>query len=103
MAVETAADRAGYFDTEDFGVEATVAPVGGGAAYAVRGILDAESNPLELEGGGFVMARELRFHCATESLANPQKGDAITINGTTYTVVWVQDDGANLAELGLHS
>lgn len=85
MAVETATERAIFFNTDDFGKAATYTP-DGGSATTVNGILD---NPyLEAEAGGSVpvASRQPVFICASSTVPNAAEGDSIVIDTVSYIV-----------------
>jgi len=100
MAVETAADRAIFLNTDDFGVAASYTPAGG-SATTVNGIFDNEY--FETDAGGEVAfaLQQPMFHCRTADVASAAEGDAITISGTDYIVRNVRPDGTGMTMLML--
>jgi len=100
MAVETAADRAIFLSTGDFGVAASYTPSGGVAA-TVNGIFDNEY--FETDAGGEVAfaLQQPMFHCRTADVSSAAEGDAITISGTNYIVRNVRPDGTGMTMLML--
>jgi len=95
MAVESAADRAIFFEVDDF---ATAATFGGGT---VNGIFDNEFVEVDAGGGvGFALVQP-RFQCRTQDVSSASEGDAITIDGTAYTIRVVQPDGTGITTLVL--
>jgi hypothetical protein len=100
MAVETAADRAIFFDTDDFGSAATYTP-SGGVASTVNGIFD--NDIIEVEAGGNISmaVRQPRFVCRTVDLSSAAEGDALNVNSTAYTIRVVDHDGTGVTTLVL--
>ena len=100
MAVETPADRASLVDPDEFGDSGLIAPVGGGAAYAVDGILDVPHEPESIGIGVEVSLRRPTFLLADEVLQNVSRGDVLTIAGhPPYKVADWQPDGTGFTEL----
>lgn len=92
MPVETAADRLTFFNTEEFGVTATV------GAATFPGILDNEYvDTFDVTGTVPV------FICDSSSvtLNNITRGISITINSTVYTVRNIKPDGTGMSVLVL--
>lgn len=82
---------AGYFGTDDFAVSATLAGV------AVTGIFDARYyEPL-----GTVEGSQPMFMLPTASAPSAAHGQALVVNGRTYTVVGVEPDGTGVTLLRL--
>lgn len=92
MAVESAADLAALFSTDDFAVAATYTPPGGGTAQSVNVILDQGAR---LERGGeeqkVIRRRELRALKSAFTTA-PARGGTFVVGGTSFTVRAVEDD-----------
>ena len=93
MAVESAADRAIFFDVDDFGTAATFA---GGT---VNGIFDNDFIEVETGAGVGVALQQPRFICRTADVSSAAEGNAITIGGTAYTIRIVQPDGTGMTTL----
>lgn len=92
MAVETDADRLAFYDTNDFGVTATV------GVNSVDGIFDNEYiTAFDTTGTQPV------FHCRSSdvSLYSIARGTTLVINGTTYTVQNIEPDGTGMSKLVL--
>ena len=74
----------------------------GGSASIVNGIFDnnlLEGDPLSCVG---VVSAQPRFICATADLPNGAvAGDAITVDGTAYTVRVIQPEGTGVTTLVL--
>lgn len=94
MGVENAADRAAFFNTDDFGVVATI------NGTEVNGIFDNEYIDV-LDVAGTSPA----FTCATADLAaiTPAvaRGTSVTISGTAYTIQNIKPDGTGMTVLVL--
>ena len=91
MALPLASDLADILSIDEFAVAATYTPSGGSAA-TVNGVFDNETVPVE--AGGFVPVHEEqpRFTCRTADVSGVSDGDAIVINGVSYTIrAWVHD------------
>lgn len=83
-------DLDAMFDTDIFGVEATV------AGTAIDVIFDNEY------GEAFdVAGTSPAIWCKTSDVSAVAVGDAVTVNGTGYTVVSIEPDGARLTVLRL--
>lgn len=100
MAVESAADRAIFFDIDDFGSAATYTP-SGGPASTVNGIFDNDFLEVEAGGGVGFALQQPRFLCRTADVSAAAEGDALVVGGTAYTIRIVKDDGTGLTELVL--
>lgn len=100
MAVETATERAIFFDTGDFGDAASYTPAGG-SATTVNGIFDHAAAEADAGGSVSVIVEQPRFVCATSSLPSAAEGDAIVIKTISYVVRVVFDDGTGTTELFL--
>ena len=100
MAVESADDRAIFFDVDDFGTAATYTPAGG-SAETVNGIFDNDFVEVDAGGGVGVALQQPRFLCRTADVSAAAEGDAIVINTVAYTVRIVQDDGTGITTLVL--
>ena len=100
MAVESAADRAGFF--ADFGeVDEAGDPLlrwtVGAVTVGVSGHFHRGSVRIEAEDGAGVLNSRATFHCALEALpllaATEQ---AVTFGSTAYTVKSIEPDGTGL-------
>lgn len=100
MAVESADDRAIFFDVDDFGTAATYTPSGGVAA-TVNGIFDNDFVEVDAGGGVGIALQQPRFLCRTADVSTAAEGDAIVISTVAYTVRIVQDDGTGITTLVL--
>lgn len=96
MAVESAADRAAFVDTDEFGIEATYTPQTG-AAVTLDGIFDEPFAEVDVDAGVGVLSKTPTFVCRTADLPSTKKqGDAVTIDGTGYVVRELQADGTGM-------
>jgi len=105
MAVESAADRAAFFDTDEHGLAATYTPAGGEAS-TVNGIFtDGFAEILEGEYAGHEASQPI-FICQTSDVSGVDEGDALALTdniGTarTFTVKAVEEDGTGITKLVL--
>jgi len=91
MAVESAADLAGFFAPGEFGVAATYTPAGGPAvAVTVQHLQPLVAADL---GGADVMVRRRSVLLQAVEVATPVRGDTVTIDAAVYTVVNAELDG----------
>ena len=90
MAVESAADRAIFFDVDDFGTAASYTPSGGSAA-TVNGIFDNDFVEVDTGGGVGIALQQPRFLCRTADVSSAAEGDALVVSAVNYTVRIVQD------------
>lgn len=97
MAVETAADRLSFFDTEEFGVDASY-QVSGGESATLKGIFDSPHFSVRLEHADVSDDRPSFFSRASDLPvgASADGADEITIEGTTYKVATFEPDGQGM-------
>ena len=103
MPAESAADRAGYFDTDEFGVAATYT-VAGGSGATLNGILIEESDRAFGERVAIVEAPLFRARTAdipTGAAGGERSGDQLTIGTRAFYVRAIDPDGTGLTELTL--
>lgn len=101
MAVETAADRAVFFDVDDFGVAATYRR--GVTNSTVNGIFDNEFVQVEV-GEVPYDSTEPVFYCRTADLpAGFTVGDRLTVSTVPYTIREFQPDGTGVSKLRLEA
>jgi hypothetical protein len=96
MPVESASDRAGFFDTGEFGVSIiwTV-----GAVAATIPVL-AASNALMMEGGDGpgLLNSEATLLCSDEDVPDGWAvGNAVTYAGAAHTLKTVEPDGTGMS------
>lgn len=115
MPVESAADRLAFLDSDEFAVEATYMPTGGGSTRTVLGIFDSDF--IELDVGGEVAAASRRpvIRCRIDDLTSGgREGDTFAMTSQqleaagldtnaagTYRVMLVQPDGTGFADMAL--
>ena len=94
-------DRAPSFDTDDFATASSCTPTGGPAS-TVNGIFDNEFFEVDPLSGVGVVSAQPRFVCTTADLpSGAASGDAITIDGTAYTVRVIQPEGTGVTTVVL--
>ena len=99
MAIEGATERAVFFDTDDFATASSYTP-SGGLASTVNGIFDNEFFEIDPLSGVGVVSAQPRLVCTTADLpSGAASGDAITIDGTAYTVRVIQPEGTGVTTL----
>jgi hypothetical protein len=94
MAVETAADRAAFVNSDEFGLAATYTAAGGAPA-TVNGIFDNPFAALDFAEGVAIQSTNPVLLVATADLPAGAAGgdvDTVAIAGTTYLVREVQPD-----------
>lgn len=101
MAVETAADRAAFCNSDEFG-DAADYQLGVGGSKPVSGIFDNGDGVLSVGDAGVVSVSP-RFICPTASLpAGYAEGDTLTIGSVDYTIASPPlDDGTGMTEFEL--
>lgn len=108
MAVESAADRAVFFNKDEHAVTAAYTLAAGGSSVDVDGNFDADHLALDVDAGVAVSSNDPRFHCAIEALpVGYGIGDTLVFaastvfGGGTFKVVDPQEDGTGLIVLVL--
>ena len=101
MAIETDADLAELFSTDEHGTAGTFTP-DGGSASTVNGIFgnvyfDIPAGETGIEG------KQSSFMCRSSDITDAAHGDSLVVSGTTYTVRGVQPDGTGVTTLILES
>ena len=96
MPVETAADRAAFFNTDEFAVVAQIDPREW-LAYEVSGTFDRAF--VDVDG---VESATPVFTCASEDLDRPEIDHLVVINCERFTVRSVQPSGNGITRLFLH-
>lgn len=99
MAVEDADIRAIYFNTDEFGVSATVTP-SSGVASTINVIFDKPDETLGLGEAGITSHRP-SITCRTADISSLAHGDSVTVNSTNYTVAEILRDGTGIAQIFL--
>lgn len=100
MAIESAADRAAFFDADDLAVAATYTPKGyphpSSKSRTVNGIFDHE----------FVAVADIEsetpvFWCVADDVTDATHGASIRVSGADYTIRGSQPDGTGMTRLVL--
>jgi len=99
--IESNADRLAFFNPEEFGVTATITSSSSGSESDVVGIFDSNYLNLDL-GSSSVTTSDLQFMCRTMDVSAFTQGDTLVLNGTTYEITDVQEDGTGVTVLKLH-
>ena len=100
MAIEEAAERAVFFDADEFGV--SVSWVVGVTPFAVAAIFTAD--PLEVASfdGLGISSRSPVFVCATETVpAGGARKDVVTINSADYRITDIRPSGDGVTRVSL--
>jgi len=99
MAVEDGDIRSIFFNTDEFGVQATVTPSGGDASN-INVIFDKPDETLGLGEAGITSHRP-SITCRTSDISSLAHGDAVTVNSTNYTIAEILRDGTGIAQIFL--
>ena len=98
MPVESAADRAALFDTDEFGVAATVT-IGIAAPVTVNGVFENEFVGVEVDAGVPIESTRPVFTCREADVTGIAQGDTVVIDGTSRTVRGIEPDGTGIVRL----
>lgn len=102
MAVESAADRAAFVSTDEFGTSAVYTPAGGAASDPIAGIFDRPSTSTVFNDAVTLDTRPT-FLCPDSLLpgdAETGAGDQIAVDGEgTFEVSSIEPDGTGMALL----
>ena len=99
MAVEDGDIRSIFFNTDEFGVQATVTP-SGGSTSTINVIFDKPDETLGLGEAGITSHRP-SITCKTSDISSLAHGDAVTVNSTNYTIAEILRDGTGIAQIFL--
>lgn len=113
MPVETAADREGFYNTDEFGCEVSYTPVGGGSTTVIAGIWDSNTVLIDTESQVGVQSRAPTFMCRVDDVTSGGKyGDQIVVTQAqllaagldpdpagTYLVKVIEPDGTGMVTL----
>jgi hypothetical protein len=101
VPAESAADRAAFVETDEFGTLA-VFTIGGDPSDPVAGILDMQDDNLPFSEAGVVSATPT-FTCPSAALpAGVGEDTALTVDGTEYRVAApIRRDGTGMSVLTL--
>ncbi len=105
MAVESAADRFVFLNTDEFGISATYALASDLGSKTVKGIFDIEFREVvENEFGVGVATHPPSFRMRTADLPGGYgDGDELIVNAVTYTVRAHERDGTGMVMLRLEA
>ncbi len=101
MALETAQDLAGFFDTDAHGETATITINGSGSSISV--IFNNEYFGIAPDIGVEIESTSPVVTGRSSDMTNVENGDTITISGVTYNIVNVQPDGQGITQLILET
>tara|TARA_R100001443_G_scaffold84007_1_gene90743 strand:+ start:41 stop:349 length:309 start_codon:yes stop_codon:yes gene_type:complete len=99
MALESASDLAGYFETDSHGSSATITINGSGSSINV--ILNKEYFAIDPGFGTEVEGTQPVATGRSSDMTNVEIGDTIQISSITYNIVSVQPDGTGVTALVL--
>jgi hypothetical protein len=101
MPVESAADRAAFFSSQDFGVSATYSR--GGTPSTVTGIFDREYVSADVAEVPFASTEPVFSLRSADVPSGAIPGDTLTISGTAFVVRNIEPDGTGVTRLRLES
>ena len=101
MALESATDLAGFFDTSTHGSEVTYTP-DGGSASTINGILNNEFELVDVGETGVESSMPV-LTCRTSDVSSVAQGDTFVIDSTTYKSVIIRPDGTGITEIVLEA
>ncbi len=96
MALETNQDLENFFDTETHGITATVTINGTGSSIKV--IINKEYFAIPGESVD-VTGFQPMVHCRTQDITGIDTDDTITVDGVTFNITEIQDDGTGVTVL----
>lgn len=88
-------DIRGMLDTEAFGTLVTLPD-----ASTITGILDIEQYDIDT-GQTYISTTNVVLLCQSDDVSTITQGSTVTVEGTTYTVDDINDDGTGVTELTL--
>ena len=103
MSIPLDSDLSLMIGVEDFGVAATLTPVGS-SATTLKGFFDRALEEQETDGALPIIMRTPMFTCRSTDIvahAATMDGALIVINSISYFVREVTDDGTGVSELRL--
>lgn len=101
MSIESAQDRLGFLELDEFGVTSIITSSSSGQEFEVVGIFDNTYLNLDL-GMGSVSTSEPQFMCRTEDVTCITQGDTLVIDSVSWKITDVQHDGTGMTVLKLH-
>ena len=97
MPIESAADRATFFDGDEFALAASYTLAAGGAPSTVNGIFDNEFLAVDQASGVALSSQDPRLQCAVADLPGGYgSGDTLVIEAVTYKARDFEPDGTGL-------
>lgn len=87
---------------DDFGVAVRITPTVG-MRYALTGIFDIAYYEYDDVSGVGLEGRQPRLVCRSSDLHDPQHGDQVEVDGTTYRITNIRPDGTGVTELWLQA
>jgi hypothetical protein len=101
MPVESAADRAAFLSSDDFGAQAVYTPAGGAASDPIDGIFDNPQLDVVLGENAATSDSRPTFFCRSADIpAGAAAGDAgdrlAIVDGDTFAVIDLQPDGQGM-------
>ncbi len=101
MALETASDLAGFFDTNAHGTACTFTP-SGGSASTINGILNNEFQLIDVGETGVESTMPV-LTVRSSDVSGVAHGDDFTINSIDYKAVVIRPDGTGITEIQLEA
>ena len=102
MGVESATDRATFFDPDEHGVTASYTLAAGGAPVNVEGILEDEYAAIGVDLEVEMAGSDPMFTCAIASLpAGHGAGDGLVIDAVNFVAREPKPDGTGLITIRL--
>ena len=98
MPVESAADRAAFFDTDEFGEAATMT-IGISAPVTVNGVFENEFVGVETGAGVPVEMTRPVFTCREADVPSIAHGDTVVIDSVSRKVRGIEPDGTGIVRL----
>jgi hypothetical protein len=101
MALETASDLAGFFDTDAHGTQATITI--NGSSSTINVIFNKEYFAIDPGLGVDVESTQPVVTGQSSDMTNVDNEDSITIDSVSYNIVSVQPDGSGVTSLVLET
>tara|TARA_B110000438_G_scaffold206122_1_gene197798 strand:- start:359 stop:667 length:309 start_codon:yes stop_codon:yes gene_type:complete len=99
MALESAADLAGFFDTTAHGVSASITI--NGSSSTINVIFNKDYFAIDPGTGIDIESTSPIVTGASSDMTNVDNGDTISISSVTYNIVSVEPDGQGVTQLVL--
>jgi hypothetical protein len=98
VAIESTESLRLFFEETEFGVEVILDP--DSFRTPVKGLFDNEFLQVDSGIGSYAMSEPMVM-CATADVAAVSEGDALEIDGVSFTVKSIQPDGTGMTNLML--